>query len=241
MNKKQWEILVKETHESFERWSASASMDWEEHASQIITVDWAIQKCRNAYIEGDASGCFLGESSGTYLRYLWDNAFRLKQRGIYEPALVCAYGCATLGFGGWPNDYVAYLLALADMKKLREAGDPIPSGESFTLFRGVAGPKKYKRTFPSWTSDYWTAAWFAVRFCDKNPAIYQADVSREDILFYSDGSEKEFVVMCPPVPLVLDVDWDAVGQEAQARHRKDLDSSIGRRPAGSESEDNKAS
>lgn len=241
MDKKQWERKVKETHESFERWSVSVSMNWEDLASQIITVDWAIQQCRDAFIRGDASGCFLGESGGTYLRFLWDNAFRLKQRGIYEPALVCAYGCSTLGFAGWPNDNVAFLFALADMDKLREAGDPIPEGDTFTLYRGVAGPKKYHRTFPSWTSDYWTAAWFAGRFDDKNPAIYQAEVSREDILFYNEGSEKEFVVMCPPDPLVLDVDWDAVGKEAQERHRIVLDNSFGGRAAGSESEDNKAS
>ena len=238
MNKKQWERIVKETHESFERWSVSASMNWEDHASQIRTVDWAFQECRDAFIQGDASGCFLGESGGTYLRFLWENAFRLKQRDIYESALVCAYRCSTLGFAGWPNDYVAFLFALADMDKLREAGDPIPPAESFTLYRGMSGPKNHHRPFPSWTSDYWTAAWFAVRFDVKNPAIYQAEVSREDILFYIDGSEKEFVVMCPPEPQALEIDWKVVGREANERHRILLNNGFG---GGSESKDNEAS
>lgn len=243
MNKKQWERIVKKTRESFERWSVSASMNWEGHASQISTEAWATKQCRDAYIQGDATGIFLGESGGTYLRFLWDNAFRLKQRGIYEPALVCAYRCATLGFSGWQNDYVAYLFALADMDKLREAGDPIPPGESFTLYRGVSGPNKHHRTFPSWTSDYWTAAWFAVRLYEKNPALMQADIKREDILFYIDGSEKEFVVMCPPEPKILEVDWAAVGKEAQERHLQDLNRNgfCNREDSSESSEDKKAS
>ncbi len=241
MNKKQWERKVKKTHESFERWSVSASMNWEHHASQIRTVDWAIQECRDAFIQGDASGCFLGESGGTYMRFLWDNAFRLKQRGIYEPALFCAYTCSSLGMAGWPKDYVAYLFALADMDKLREAGDPIPPAKSFTLYRGVSGPKNHHRPYPSWTSDYWTAAWFAVRFGNKNSIIYQAEVSRKDILFHNNGSEKEFVVMCPQDPHDLDVDWDTVGKEANDRHLKVLNNGFGGGSAGSESEDNKAS
>lgn len=241
MNKRKWERIVKEAHKTFERWSVSASMNWEDHSSQIRTVDWAIKDCRDAYIQGDASGCFIGESGGTYLRFLWDNAYRLKQRGIYEPALVSAYRCATLGFAGWANDCVAFLFALADQDKLRDAGDPIPPGESFTLYRGVTGPKKHHRTFPAWTSDYWTAAWFAVRFEHNNPALFQAEVSREDILFYIDGSEKEFVVMCPPEHQVLEVDWDTVGKEAQERHRKVLESDPGDQDESSDSDIGEAS
>lgn len=241
MNKRQWERKIREAHEAFERWSISASMDWKEHAPEIKTADWAIQRCREAFIEGDASGCFLGESGGTYLRFLWDNAFRLKQRGIYESALVSAYRCSTLGFAGWPNDYVAFLFALADMDKLREAGDPIPPGDSYKLYRGVVGPRKHHRIFPSWTSDYWTAAWFAVRFKDKNPALFQAEVNRQDILFYIDGSEKEFVVMCPPEPRTLDVDWEVVGKEAQERHRKVLEYDPGEQDESSDSDIGEAS
>lgn len=235
MNKKEWERIVKNTHESFERWSESASMNWEDHAAQINTADWAIKECRDAFINGDASSCFLGESGGTYVPFLLENAYRMKQRGIYEPALACAYKCSSLGFRGCPKDYINFLFALADMDNLRKAGDPIPSGESFTLFRGVSGPKKYHRTFPSWTSDYWTAAWFAVRFNEKNPTIYQAEVTREDILFYDDRSEKDFVVMCPAEPQILEVDWDVVGKEAKERHHILLNSGFG---GGSVSEDN---
>lgn len=240
MNKNQWERKVKETHESFERWSVSASMNWEDHASQIRTADWAIPQCRDAFLLGDASDCFLGERGGTYMRFLWDNAFRLKQRGIYESALVCAYGCSTLGFVGWPNSHVASLFALADIGKLREAGDPIPGGDTFTICRGVAGLKKRQRTFPSLTGDYWTAAWYAVRFVHKNSTVFHAEVPREDILFYIDGPEKEFVVMCPPNPIALDVDWKKVGEEAKERHRIALSYGFGGQVAGLEPEDNKA-
>ncbi len=152
-----------------------------------------------AFQEGDAH-CFLG--MGGNVNGLWvvyDNWQQLRERGIYEGALLSAFSLTKGNNVSWPITNLEFLFNLADRQKLLDAGDTLPDGESFTLYRGVAGKQHQRkvRSF-SWTLDLPVACWFAMRFPHFDaPGVYKATVNRTEILAYDNGrNERE--VICRP-------------------------------------------
>lgn len=177
------------------------------------------------FVAGDA-GAMLGKSSNDFgLRIVLDNLWQLKARGIYEAGLIPAYSGCRLNWAGWSLEALGALFQFGDRAKLLEAGDPLPDGDTFTLYRGVYGLEPYRKMRGmSWTSSYRTAVWFAERYREdgaSNIAVYRARVPRSDIYAYLDAehrNEEDFIVLARrcrrlPTPTSQDVkaanDWQA--------------------------------
>lgn len=130
------------------------------------------------------------------LAFVADNVEWLQALGKYETCLVEAYTGTRTNNTHWPISVLKLLFGYADRGRLLAAGEPLPPGETFTLYRGVAGDGKMRRpSGPSWTSNQEVAKWFALRCYLADPAIYSATVRREDVLFYSNGrGEDDFVL-----------------------------------------------
>jgi hypothetical protein len=128
----------------------------------------------------------------------------LLEAGIYEACLVWAFTGTRLNWSGH-DDLLLYLFSLADCKKLLAQGDALPDREVFTLYRGISGRGQDRGKVKgwSWTSSLKTGWWFARRFEElglEDPAVYQAEVHRGDILFFTNAREEsEFV--CLPTSL----------------------------------------
>jgi hypothetical protein len=153
------------------------------------------------YDAGDVVG-FVSSANGNHnaLALVADNIAALKRRGIYEPALLQAFTITRTNHAGWSPSVIGCLFALADRAKLLAAGDPLPDGETFTVYRGVRGVGRRRRitTGYSWTLDRGCACWFTQRYTHlPDPAVYEATISRSEVLAYDEGrSERE--VICRP-------------------------------------------
>jgi hypothetical protein len=98
--------------------------------------------------------------------------------------------------------YCHYLFFRLDPLKLMDAGDTLPDGDSFNVYRGVAGTGAKRRVRGySWTGDVAIATMFAElrahRYGLPNPAVFRATVRRQDILAYvneSGRNEQEFLI-----------------------------------------------
>ncbi len=126
-----------------------------------------------------------------------DERISLKEQGVYEAELVKAYFDVRTNYSGWSLKKLEMLFAYGDRQRIREAGDPIPEGEKFTLYRGVAGKRPLRKVAGfSWTSSLKVAVWFATR--DKelhDPAIYTTTVSASEVLCYiNEREEQEFLL-----------------------------------------------
>jgi hypothetical protein len=115
------------------------------------------------------------------------NAEVLRKAGIYERVLLDVFvGSPT---NDWPLAVISGLLAHANRRRLRAAGNPLPSRRGpFLLYRGVAGapPRRRVRGF-SWTDSIESAKRFALRIpnlCD--PAVYRS-VSRRPMYSHTSG------------------------------------------------------
>lgn len=128
------------------------------------------------------------------------NAKALLDRGMYERALLDAFIAARTNNHHFPVNMLQWLFSRADRARLLAAGDPLPDGETFTLYRGVAGrgPARRVRGF-SWTSSPERAQWFANRAGGwglHDPAVYTVTVERSDVYAYSnERKESEFIVL----------------------------------------------
>jgi hypothetical protein len=105
--------------------------------------------------------------SAARLQLVYYNQFVLIEAGIFEKALLVAFISGSANNSGFPSDDLRHLFEMADSKRMREAGDPLPGPGPFRLYRGVAGYGRARkiRGF-SWTSDPERARWFANRFFD---------------------------------------------------------------------------
>jgi uncharacterized protein len=139
-----------------------------------------------------------------HFRFVTENIARLIARNLYERAFVEAYTSINLNAGTLPHwDELRFLIQFADGERLLRAGDPLPEGASFTVYRGVGDGRyaKYVRGL-SWTASPHTAAWFADywsrRAADSDPAVFEYTVKPERVLFYlNDRDEQEFVIDLP--------------------------------------------
>jgi hypothetical protein len=99
------------------------------------------------------------------------------------------------------------IINFCDQGRMRAAGDPLPEQEIYTLYRGVNGYGDERRVVDgiSWTDSPNIASWFA----NKNflysrrtelhdPAVFQVNVQKEDILAYYNGrKESEYILKVP--------------------------------------------
>lgn len=144
------------------------------------------------------------------LEFVAHNAGALTLRGIYERAVVIAFSDARTNFAGYPASTVRYVFDMADREKLLAAGDPLPPGDTFEVYRGVAGVGAQRRlSGPSWTGDAERAKWYARRSALaglENPAVLVASVPRPEVYYYTNRrDEHEFAVFVDS-PKRLDID-----------------------------------
>jgi hypothetical protein len=162
---------------------------------------WAHQRAQQAIDEGDVVRffCCFTSGGGWPMQLVEWNHRLLADRGLYEVALAYAFTNSKVGNHHLAMWRLEAMFAKADRARLRDAGEPMPDGERFTLYRGVAGKGAARRVRGySWTDSKQTAAWFAVCaawFGLADPAVYEAVVDRSDVLFFDDSrGEREYVV-----------------------------------------------
>lgn len=134
------------------------------------------------------------------LELVRDNRLLLRSVGLYEEALVQAFMGSRTNNAAWSVGALECLISTTDPDRL-EALRPVPRGESFRVYRGVAGRKGSRRVRGlSWTGSVECAAWFAIRSAElaeagSDPAVYAALVSRDDVWWHeADRNEDEYVV-----------------------------------------------
>jgi hypothetical protein len=147
----------------------------------------------DAFVSGDAEGTLLFVENTFSLQFVRQNHLALMKRGIFEETLAIAWTETRVNHSAWSLNDTATFFRLCDREKLLAAGDPLPSGAKFTLYRGVAGKGRSRKIRGmSWTSSIEKAVWFANRYPQlEDPAVYQTTVHRDEILFYYNGREEE--------------------------------------------------
>jgi hypothetical protein len=154
-----------------------------------------------ALCAGDVEGFFCAASNEYSLDLLSRNMSALQDAGLYERALLLAFTATRTNNSRWPLGLLRFLFEVADRAKLLDAGDPLPVGDRFTLYRGVAGRGRARRVRGlSWTSDPDKARWFAQRFGQRlgQPAVFSAVVERAHIYaHWRERKEDEYVVLLP--------------------------------------------
>jgi hypothetical protein len=155
-------------------------------------------RVRDAFVAGDAAEFTVYVENEKLLALVYDNFSALKRRGIFEACLLYAFTGTRQNHHNWPLSTIEMLFKIADKTKLLAASDPLPDGDSFTVYRGVAGERsRRKLNGYSWTTSMPRACWFASRFGLRDPAVYEATVKRGGILAcYSGRGEAEIV--CRP-------------------------------------------
>jgi hypothetical protein len=145
--------------------------------------------------------CWFTARSGPTL--VFRNWAALKARGLYERALLEAFIATRTNNRDWPLYLLRWLFEQCDRSRLLAAGDPLPDGERFTIYQGVAGRGRARRIDGLlWTRDLerarWFANWYANRFSLHHPAVFALEVARADVLAYmheSGRKEQEFIVI----------------------------------------------
>ena len=111
----------------------------------LKTVDpelWA--EATQAFTEGDAGKLMVYAENHNALALVFDNLRALKDRGIYEQALLDAWIGHRMNHSHWSDCVVAYLFQKADPAKVRAAGDPVPECP-IVVYRGISGHGRRRR------------------------------------------------------------------------------------------------
>ena len=134
---------------------------------------------------------FLGtESNQKRLEIVACNLRPLIVNGLLEQAFVEAWIGTRTNWVTFPLRTIRRILRHCSRERLRAAGNKIPPGDTFTLYRGVAGLGAMRRESGlSWTRSVERAAWFATQFerVLERPAVLTTEVSRAEVLSYSNG------------------------------------------------------
>jgi hypothetical protein len=152
----------------------------------------------DAVLQRDAAGFLLCASSTASLKLVYCNRKALIHHGIYEAALIHSMITGTNN-AHFPLKLLKQLIASGDPAKLLAAGDPLPHGGPFTLFRGVAGRGRLRRVHGiHWTGDRSRAEWFAKLYGLPDPAVYKAIVpARHIVAHVNDRGEDEYIAVIP--------------------------------------------
>ena len=95
------------------------------------------------------------------------NATALKQRGMYESALIEAYIGCKIDHRRHGTAFLEMLFRFGNRDNLRSRGQPLPGPGPFRIVRGVQKASKRVRGL-SWTTDIDIACWYAMRGCATN-------------------------------------------------------------------------
>jgi hypothetical protein len=172
---------------------------------------------RDVFLTGQTTefGMFLTHGTPA-LRFVQKNAAALLERGIYEETLCVVFFffncCET---SPTPFDFslssVRELFKNCDRAKLLAMGEPLPAGESFRLYRGVAGEEPHRKVRGmSWTRSLGTAARYALDGPHNNgllhrPAVYTSVARRDEILLHVNlFSQDEFVFFAERLDVAVD-------------------------------------
>ncbi len=131
------------------------------------------------------------------LQIIADDIEFLKAAGVYESVLM--YVIMDLPYGSFLYDTLEGLLKQGDKAKFHRAyGDKLPPGEKHIIYRGVSGtqPDLYAQGL-SWSLSLERAAWFALKSGLMNPAVYRAEIGRNDIYCFT-NARREQEVICRP-------------------------------------------
>jgi hypothetical protein len=148
---------------------------------------------------GDIFNFFSVATDEDSLWLLLSNRRNFQQLGLYEQAALYAFKVSRT------NDYriwydLATMFDWADRKRLREAGQPLPSAGPFTVYRGVAGQGRDRRVRGySWTLSFENAQQAAnqswARHGLAKPAVYRTTAKEQDVLAcIKDGQEEVFIL-----------------------------------------------
>ena len=167
--------------------------------------EWPAEHLLPALRHRDASQVmFLAEAHAGPLALVVDTSPVLHALGIYEVCLLDALisGRST-SYWGWDLGLLQDLVRMADPAKLRAASDPFPTQPTYTLYRGVAGAGRARRSRGlSWTGSLEKAWWFAQRQRHlhlADPAVYTAQVPAKYVFAYTNArKEDEYLLLLPP-------------------------------------------
>jgi hypothetical protein len=132
-----------------------------------------------------------------------DNWPILRDAGLLEEAFIDAWCTQKAGVPNWTPGFCRRVFTNLDRAALLKAGDPLPPGDSFTVYRGVAGVGSKRRVRGySWSRDEDVAKHFAALRAETyglpNPTVYSAAIRREHVLAYLGASgreENEFLLL----------------------------------------------
>lgn len=140
-------------------------------------------------------------NSGEVLDIVLDNWRLFREAELLEEAFLDAWTTQKWGSCNWTFPFCRRVFGNLDRKLLLNAGDPLPAGDSFIVYRGVAGigAKRRVRGY-SWSGNQGVAQFFAELrasvFRLHDPAVYSAVIQKEHVLtFIDDSGEKEFLVL----------------------------------------------
>ena len=180
-----------------------------------VTDRSKVKKAREAFKAGEAKQFvdYVGDDGDT-LKIVADNSEALRDRGIYEKALVHAYVNCKSDHRKWSMDVVENLFQLGDRERLRSCGSSLPGNGPFVVYRGVGreGRERQVRGM-SWTLSLDTACGFAMHF-GHDPAVYQAKVTADDVYCYCTERSEEELICRPRCPKRLQID------EKEMKHRQ---------------------
>jgi len=135
------------------------------------------------------------KSLASPIQFVYTARHDLKANNILEEAIVFAYTHKSADVIGIDDERVTELLDFADEKKLRAAGDPLPSelhSGAFRVYRGEADPERNGRGL-SWTPDFSNARFYAERQTHNPltdvenpvPVVFRMEITVDQILFYN--------------------------------------------------------
>jgi hypothetical protein len=182
-----------------------------------------LQQAIEYLMQGEVEGFLMSVPNGntTALQAVIENSKLLRSLGLYESGLTAAFNATRTNNLAYPVWYLELLFCSMDPERV-EAIKPLPAGEEFRIYRGVAGDGEARRVNGlSWTGRIECAAWFAMRFNLPDPAIYAATVPRDEVWWHdTERDEDEFVVR-PRTPERLPLSLEEL-RELQAKHAHHL-------------------
>jgi hypothetical protein len=172
------------------------------HLADDTTEPWLEREALQAMESDDSSDWAGFEDTGSWLPVVFRNREQLSARGTFERALLRAF--RAFGDNGGTHcerdavEIEALFLTHANRDRLLEEGDPLPEGDDFVVFRGVAGTRERRREHGlSWSLDRAVAERFAQAGKDlglANPMVLEGSVRRADVLAYvSRRAEAEII------------------------------------------------
>lgn len=169
---------------------------------KLFHIRPALRKiARVEFKNGNPKGFVCMAPSQSAMQLVMDNIYPLLKRGIFEEAFMYGYVAGRIASTGLlVPDEMEFLLSFCDRGKLLKAGDPLPEGDRYVLYRGVGDEDDIQSVRRwSWTSSLEKAWWFAKdaskTYGTNNPAVYRLEVEKGQVLAYTNQrKEEEYIV-----------------------------------------------